>query len=224
MGKILIPIRDEGEKKYIHQVTDLILAEVNVKEIAFVTDTEGMLAKEVKPNFQRLGKVYGAKLKQIGVVLGGLTNKEISAIEQTGVCRLRLPEEEIVLFLADLLITTKDIPGWAVAREAYITIALDLTRTPALIAEGLARELVNRIQNLRKQLGFAVEDKIGLTLATQSPALASAFKAHQAYIMEEVQAKVCHWAEVSTLPTAATPFTIEGEEVHVVVTHYTPGS
>ncbi|MEM9569615.1 MAG: isoleucine--tRNA ligase [Bacteroidota bacterium] len=221
--KILIPISDEVEKKYINQVADLILAEVNVKEIAFVTDTEEMLHKEVKPNFQRLGKVYGPKLKQIGAALGALTNEEIRAIGQTGECRLHLPEGEIVLSSADVLITTKDIPGWAVAREEHVTIALDLTRTPALIAEGLARELVNRIQNLRKQLGFAVEDKISLTLATQAPALATAFQDHQAYIMEEVQAKVCHWSEVPALRPAATLFTIEGEEVHVVVTHYAQG-
>ena len=122
--------------------------------------------------------------------------------------------------LEDVLITTKDIPGWAVAREEQVTIALDLTRTPALIAEGLARELVNRIQKLRKQLGFAVEDKISLTLGTQAPALANAFQEHQAYIMEEVQAKTCHWVEVGALPEAATPFTIEDKEVHVVITHY----
>ena len=168
LSKIIIPVLDPHVKDQLELVKDLILGEVNVKEAEFISDTTGLITKKIKPNFKTLGKIYGKQMKEIAAAFGQLSQEVIAQIQSaeasgTGYV-LNLPSGNVTLNKGDYEISSEDMPGWLVATEGSMTIALDVTVTEALRQEGTARELINRIQNLRKSSGFDVTDKISVTI------------------------------------------------------------
>ncbi len=173
LQKILLPVLDEKFRSQVEAVKDLILAEVNVKEIEYITDTAGIISKKIKPNFKTLGKRLGKNMKFAAAAIGRFTQEDINKVEKSGGYLLEIDGEKIALTLEDFIITAEDIPGWLVAAEGDITVALDITITDALRAEGMARELVNRIQNLRKEKDFNVTDKINVVVEKHDGLVAS---------------------------------------------------
>ncbi len=164
LQKILLPVLDNDFKAQVDEVKDLILAEVNVKEIEYVTDTSGIIKKKVRPNFKTLGKRLGKNMKAAARAIAEMTQEDIARIEKTNSYPLQVNDETFELTLDDFEITTEDIPGWQVANDGPLTVALDITITERLLAEGMARELVNRIQNIRKNKDFNVTDRISVQL------------------------------------------------------------
>ena len=168
LSKIIIPVIDARVKDQLEAVKGLILGEVNVKEAEFISDTTGLITKKIKPNFKTLGKIYGKQMKEIAAAFGTLSQEIINAIQAseasgTGYV-LNLPSGDVTLNAGDYEISSEDMPGWLVATEGTMTIALDVTVTEALKQEGIARELINRIQNLRKSSGFDVTDKVDVRI------------------------------------------------------------
>ena len=165
LQKILIPTLSEAEKAEILAVANLIKHEVNVKEIEFIDDASGILVKQIKPNFRALGPKYGKQMKDIAAVINGFTQQDIQAFERQGTKEITLDGEKLTLTLDDVEITSQDIEGWLVASSSTgLVVALDATITDELRAEGIARELVNRIQNLRKDTGLEVTDRINILI------------------------------------------------------------
>jgi isoleucyl-tRNA synthetase len=160
LQKIMIPALDNGFEKQFRAVKNLILSEVNVKEVEFLKDTTNILIKKIKPDFKKLGPQYGKLMKNISNAVSSFTQEDIARIETEGHYLIMAGDRQIDLQLSDVEIASEDIPGWLVASEGKITIALDVTITEDLRQEGLARELINRIQNMRKDSGFEVTDKI----------------------------------------------------------------
>ncbi len=161
LAKVLVPVMDETVKEHIVRVKDIFLTEVNVKEIEFLHDTTGIITKRIKPNFKTLGKIYGKRMKEIASAFGQLSQEEIAAIERSSDAYVwNLPGGEVVLNKGDYEITSEDMPGWLVATEGTLTLALDIVQTPQLKREGVARELIHPIQTLRKESGFEVTDRI----------------------------------------------------------------
>ena len=164
LSKLMIPVISEKVRQQLSAVEGIILPEVNVKEMEFIEDTTGIMTLKIKPNFKVLGKTYGARMKEIAAGFAGLDQATISAIQKAEaaaeVFTLNLPGGEVVLNPGDYSISSEDVEGWQVASEGSLTVALDVEVTPELRLEGLARELVNRIQNLRKSSGFEVTDRI----------------------------------------------------------------
>ncbi|MGO3706672.1 MAG: isoleucine--tRNA ligase [Mesonia hippocampi] len=164
LQRIMIPVLDEDIKQEIVAVADLIKSEVNVKEIELIDDASGILVKTIKPNFKRLGPRFGKQMKQVAALINTLETEAIATIESKGELQLSVGEETITLLLDDVEIISEDIEGWLVATNAGLTVALDVNITDELKKEGLARELINRIQNQRKNTGFDVTDKIIIEL------------------------------------------------------------
>lgn len=183
LQKVLLPVLDEKFALRVKSVEAIIKAEVNVKEIQYIDDASGLLVKKVKPNFAKLGKQYGAKMKDVSAVINAFTQDEIQAIEKMGT----LNKGGFDLVLEDVLISSEDIPGWSVASESGLTVALDITLTDELKREGIARDFVNRIQNLRKDMGLEVLDKISIEVEKDGEAV-SALLEHKDYIRTETQA------------------------------------
>ncbi|TGE09315.1 isoleucine--tRNA ligase [Hymenobacter fodinae] len=193
LQRILVPVFNETTREQVGKMEDLICAEVNVKHVEFLDDTSGVLVKSVKPNFKRLGQQYGAKLKAVGARIQQMTPEEISTLEKTGQLAVEIDGEAYTLAPDDVEIRTQDLPGWLVATDGPLTVALDVTLTDELRQEGVARELVNRLQNLRKDSGLEVQDKIQVTLGHQ-PELEAAVQSFGSYIREEVQALALNFA------------------------------
>lgn len=168
LQKIMVPILDATFKRQLQDVADLVLSEVNVKEIQYLEDTAGVLVKSIKPNFKTLGPKYGKIMKQIAAVVTQFNQNDIQNFEKNSGAKLTVEGEEVLLDMNDVEITTQDIPGWLVATEGSITVALDITITQELKEEGIAREFINRIQNLRKDSGFEVNDRISLKILQHS--------------------------------------------------------
>ena len=185
LQKILLPILDDNYKNHVMQVEDLILHEVNVKEIEYIAADSGVINKKIKPNFKTLGRKLGAQMKAAAAHINGLDQDAIAAIEKTGVYKLELDGTAFELTLEDFEINAAEIPGWTVAQDKEITLALDITLTDELIAEGLGRELINRIQNIRKSSGFDVTDKITIKI-TKHEALNKSLSEYADYIKSEV--------------------------------------
>lgn len=164
LQKIMVPVYDNGFARRFEAVKSLILAEVNVKEAELLKDTSGLLIKKIKPNFKQLGPRYGKLMKDISAAVASFTQEDIQRLESQGSADITAGGEKISLTLPDVEITSEDIPGWLVASEGRLTVALDVNITGELKEEGIARELVNRIQNLRKESGFEVTDKIAITI------------------------------------------------------------
>jgi isoleucyl-tRNA synthetase len=160
LQKIMIPINSKAQKDEIIAISDLIKHEVNVKEIELLEDASDILVKQIKPNFKVLGPRFGKDMKQVVAAIQKFDADDIQKIEEKGVLDLEINRKSINLQLTDVEISSQDIEGWLVANQGAVTVALDVTITEALKAEGIARELVNRIQNLRKDSGFEVTDMI----------------------------------------------------------------
>jgi len=161
LAKVLVPVMDDGVREHIQRVRNIFLTEVNVKDIEFLHDTAGIITKKIKPNFKTLGKLYGKRMKEIAAAFQTLSQEDIAAIEWAeGEYTLALPGGGVVLRKGDYEISSEDMPGWLVATEGTLTLALDIVQTPELIREGVARELIHPIQNLRKDSGFEVTDRI----------------------------------------------------------------
>ncbi len=188
LQRILIPIFNETKRKQIQHVEELIKSEVNVKEIEYIDDTSDVLVKNVKPNFPLLGKKFGPKMKEVAKVIQSWGKTDIAAIETTGIHSIQLDGERISISLDEVIIQSQDIPGWSVASDQGLTVALDVTVTDALKHEGIARELVNRIQNLRKDMGLEVQDKINILMGCKDNLVIAAVNSFADYIKTETQA------------------------------------
>ena len=166
LSKLIIPVLDDNVKTQLEKVKALLLGEVNVKDAEFISDTAGLITKKIKPNFKTLGKIYGKQMKEIAAAFGTLSQETISAIQvaeaEGKAYTLSLPSGDVILNKGDYEISSEDMPGWLVATDGPLTLALDITVTDELKREGFARELINRIQNLRKSSGFDVTDKINV--------------------------------------------------------------
>lgn len=188
LQKVMIPVLDESQKQDIQMVADLIKAEVNVKEIELLDDASGVLVKQIKPNFKALGPRFGKDMGLISKAIQAFTQEQINELEKKGQISLEISENSIILSSQEVEITSQDIPGWLVASDNGITVALDITITEELKKEGIARELVNRIQNIRKDSGFEVTDKIKVEIQTEAE-IAEAIQANLEYIQTETLTK-----------------------------------
>jgi isoleucyl-tRNA synthetase len=184
LSRVLIPVLNTDTRRQIEHVAPIIMAEVNVKAVEFVDDASGILKKKVKPNFKTLGPRFGKQMKDVAAAITTMTDDQLIELEQNNHVRLTSYD----LQLTDVEILTEDIPGWLVASEDGLTVALDVTVTDELRREGIARDFVNRVQNLRKDQGFDVTDKIRIELEPTDALLADAIETNSDYIRQEVQA------------------------------------
>ncbi len=192
LQKILIPVLDPKMKAAIEQMEELILAEVNVKEINYITETEGVISKKLKPNFKLLGAKLGTKMKQASAVITTLSQAQITRLEKEGTLILEVEGESIPLLVSEVEIIAEDIPGWSVAVKNALTVALDITLSEALLKEGNARELVNRVQNIRKEANFELTDKILLRIVDNTN-LKDSINEFSDYICREILALEIDW-------------------------------
>ncbi len=184
---IMVPVVDAHQQESIEAVKALILNEVNVKELKFVDNAAGILVKKIKPDFKKLGPRYGKIMKALAAAIQAMSQDEINAFEKVGTFTLTVEGQEAMIERADVEIISEDIPGWLVANEGRLTVALDITVTENLRKEGLARELVNRIQNLRKSSGYDITDKISVTVLSND-GMDEAIKDFNSYIANQVLA------------------------------------
>jgi isoleucyl-tRNA synthetase len=189
LSRILIPILSGHVKDQIQAVESLIISEVNIKAIDYIDDTSGILVKKIKPNFARLGKQHGKLMREITQKINAFTKEDIARIERDDAYHLELASGNTIdLTLEDVEISSEDIPGWSVASENGITVALDVTISDDLRKEGIARDVVNRIQNLRKEMGLDVQDKIKIYVENRDELIYSALLMNKEYICNETQA------------------------------------
>jgi isoleucyl-tRNA synthetase len=187
LQRIMIPVLDPQEKAQIEAIADLVKSEVNVKEIEIIDDASGILVKEIKPNFKALGPRFGKDMKHVAQLIKSFQQEDIVLLEKTGEKIVKLDGNDITLTLKDLEITSSDIEGWLVANQSGITVALDVTITPDLKQEGISRELVNRIQNIRKESGLEVTDRIDIYILSHKN-IDDAVSSNQRYIKDETLA------------------------------------
>jgi isoleucyl-tRNA synthetase len=187
LQRIMIPVLDDNERNQLAAISSLIASEVNVKQVELIDDTSSILVKEVKPNFKALGPRYGKDMKLVAQAIQGLNDTQVQTLENEGLLKLNFDDKEITLAAEDVVIASKDVSGWLVASEQGVTVALDVQMNESLKLEGMARELVNRLQNVRKDLGFDVTDTIALTLR-ENDALLDVLKQNKTYIQNEILA------------------------------------
>lgn len=186
LSKILLPILDKGFKQHVEQVKELILSETNIKDIEYITDTAGFIKKKIKPNFKALGQKVGKDMKAVAEAINNFTQDDITRLESDG--GVNVLDNKYLIQVADVEIIAEDVPGWQVANLGKLTVALDVTITNELKEEGIARELINRIQNLRKTKGFEVTDKINVRIS-EHPYISEAVKNNLSYICAEILAE-----------------------------------
>ncbi|MFL1894617.1 isoleucine--tRNA ligase [Aquimarina sp. 2-A2] len=194
LQRIMIPVLNEAERKEIQEISDLIKSEVNVKEIELIDDASGILVKQIKPNFKTLGPRFGKDMKLIANEIQGFDQEKIKILEQTGSYDIKVNNKIITLGSEDVDISSQDIEGWLVANSGALTVALDVTITPDLKKEGVARELVNRIQNLRKDSGLEVTDKITIVFESNKQ-VQEAVLTNDAYIKSETLTETIEFSE-----------------------------
>ena len=204
LAKLVIPILDDKLQEQFQRVQSLVLNEVNVKEVEFIRNTEGLITKKIKPNFKTLGKRYGKQMKEIASAFAVMDQKSIAEIERSGMAEdprylLHLAGGDVVLERGDYEIISEDMPGWLVASEGKLTVALDITISEALKREGTARELVNRIQNLRKESGFDVTDKI-VAIVEKNPEIVASLEDYLQYVCSQT---LCNNIELQDAPQGA---------------------
>jgi len=211
---LMIPVLDEHQRSALEAVKALVLNEVNVKEMRFVDNTEGILVKKIKPDFKKLGPRYGKIMKALAAAIQQMSQEDINAFEKAGTFTLKVGGVDAVIDRADVEIISEDIPGWLVANEGRLTVALDITVTEELKKEGLARELVNRIQNIRKSSGFDITDKVIIKIASATE-MDGAIQSFREYISNQVLAKSI---EITSEPIAnATTLDFEDFTLDVLV-------
>ncbi len=204
LTKVLLPVLDDSFREQVEGVKDLILSEVNVKGIEYITDTSGIITKKIKPNFKTLGRKLGKNMKSAAAAINQFDQADIAKIEQSGGYDLAVDGATVALTLEDFIITSDDIEGWLVANDGALTVALDVTLTDDLKAEGIARELVNRIQNIRKSSDFNVTDRITVKLQKHE-AIVPAVEQFGDYIQAEVLANSLELAD-----------SVDGEDVELL--------
>ena len=214
LQKVMIPVLNANMQLQLEKIADLIKAEVNVKEIAFLTDAEGVIRRKVKPNFKLLGAKMGSKMKMAAAAISQFNQHQIGLLEREGSILLSLEGEEIPVLLNEVEILAEDIPGWSVASKGLLTVALDVTITPELQNEGNARELVNRIQNIRKESGFELTDRIFVHIMGNTVLKPSIIQFND-YICREILADAIHW--VSDLQDGL-PIEVNGVMLKLAVT------
>ncbi len=187
LSRILVPVRNAEMKQQIQLIEDIIKSEVNIKAVEFLTETEGFISKKIKANFKALGTRMGARMKNVAAAIGAMSQAEISQLEQNNSFALQLDNETVEITTADVDIIAEDIPGWSVANKDQMTVALDITVTNELLEEGIARELVNRVQKVRKDTGLEVTDKINLVIQGREE-LKTAIINYSNYICAEILA------------------------------------
>ncbi len=218
LSKIMIPVLNEKFSAQVQTVEDLILSEVNIKSIEYLSEDADVLVKKIKPNFKALGPKFGKQMKVLASLIQEMTQPQIKEIETRGQFNLVIEDQTMVITLEDVEILTEDIPGWSVSTEGKVTVALDITISDELHNEGLAREFVNRVQNLRKELGFEVTDRIVLKILN-NPDTDKAFSAFEEYICSETLSKLIfsndglveNMTEVELVEGVVTHFVIEKE-------------
>lgn len=212
LGCISVPVTDEKQKARLEAMKQLILDEVNVKELRFVEGN--MLEKTVKCNFRVMGKKFGKLMKAVAAAVAEMSQEQIATLESVGSISLMVEGENALIERADVEIVSQDIPGWTVANEGVLTVALDIEITDELRREGLAREIVKRIQNHRKESGFEITDRISVKMQ-KHPALEEAVSSFRDYICGQVLADTFEF--VDELP-AGTEFDFEDFKVNVSIT------
>lgn len=192
LQKVLIPVLNNNMKSQIEKVADLIRNETNIKEIEYISGNNGFISKKIKPNFVALGKKLGSKMKAVSAALSGFAQEDIQKIEREGTYNLNINGEIILLALSEVEIQSEDVPGWTVANKGLLTVALDITITPELESEGNAREMVNRIQKIRKDNGYDLTDRI-LVKLSENPILKPSITEFNTYICAEILADKLEW-------------------------------
>jgi isoleucyl-tRNA synthetase len=188
LAKIIIPILDTTTEKQIEAIKDIILSEINVKEIEYITDTSGILVKSIKADFKKLGRKFGKQMKLVASIISDMSQTDISDLEKNGTFYIDLEGVATPIDVTEVDIISEDIPGWLVANEGRLTVALDINITEELKEEGIARELINRIQNARKEIDFEVTDKINLTIGKHAE-INAAVEKNKEYISTQVLAQ-----------------------------------
>ncbi len=188
LNKILIPVLNENFQKQVEAVGSLIQSEVNVKEIEFLKDTSDFIVKKLRPNFKILGKKLGPLMKDVSKLISEFGQEEIMRIEQDGMIELAIKGETVQILKEEVEIITEDIPGWLVANIDELTVALDVTISDELRKEGNARELINKVQRIRKEKGFKVTDRITIKMADPGDILAS-IESYKSYICSQILAE-----------------------------------
>jgi isoleucyl-tRNA synthetase len=192
LQRVMIPVMNAQMKGQLEKMEDLIKAEVNVKDLEYITETEGVISKKIKANFKTLGAKLGASMKEAAAIIGSFDQNQIGKIEQNGKTTLQLTTGPVEIDLSDVEIIAEDIPGWSVASKGALTVALDITLSESLKLEGAAREFVNRVQNIRKESGFALTDRIFVELENGS-AIQSDIIQFNDYICHEILADAIEW-------------------------------
>ncbi|MFT4752820.1 MAG: isoleucyl-tRNA synthetase [Salibacteraceae bacterium] len=216
LQKVMIPVSDERQRAQILAVSDLIKTETNLKEVAFMEEDSDILVKNIKPNFKTLGPKFGRHMKAIAGAVNGFTKEQIAILESEGKMELALAAETLTLTLEDVEISTQDIEGWLVMNDEKLTIALDITISEELRFEGIARELVNRIQNIRKDQGFEVTDKINISVMKQD-LLKASVDANFDYICSETLTENLTFIDTLSSPNAQAIELEEGLTTQIVV-------
>jgi isoleucyl-tRNA synthetase len=211
LSKILLPILDKDFKVHVEQVKELILSETNIKDIEYITDTAGFIKKKIKPNFKALGQKVGKDMKAVAEAINNFTQEDISALDENG--SIAVLDNKYLILDTDVDIIAEDVPGWQVANMGKLTVALDVTITNELKQEGIARELINRIQNLRKDKGFEVTDRINVNLSDH-PYIGQAVKNNLSYICAEVLAA---GIVLDSQLNEGDLVTIDGNEILIVI-------
>lgn len=215
LQKIMIPVVDEHQRVALEAVKSLILTEVNVKELSLITSEESTLVKRVKPDFKKLGPKYGKAMKAVAAAVQSLSQQQISELERNGSLTIALADgSEAAIEASDVDIISEDIPGWLMANEGNVTVALDIVVTPELRMEGIARELVNRIQNLRKERDYQITDRITVSIEP-NPLTDDAVREFGEYIGRQVLANAVVTAEVNDSDAGTATLDIDGTNIKV---------
>ncbi|MBO7077032.1 MAG: isoleucine--tRNA ligase [Bacteroidales bacterium] len=221
LAKVLVPVLDDTVKEHIQRVSDIFLTEVNVKEIEFLHDTVGLITKKIKPNFKTLGKIYGKQMKEIAAAFGQLSQEEIAAIERAEAeYVLHLPSGDVALNKGDYEISSEDMPGWLVATEGSLTLALDIVQTPELVREGHARELIHPIQTLRKDSGFEITDRIDTVIYADGAAaeeIRAALAEHAEYVAAQTLSRSLELKPLAEAPQDAAEVEWGDGKIHITV-------
>ena len=211
LHKVLIPVLNPGMRSQLEKIEDLVKSEVNIKEIQYITDTDGFISKKIKPNYQALGKKLGSKMKAVSNALMNFTQNDIINLEKNGSYTLIIDTEPLILQANEVEITSEDIPGWIVASKEGLTVALDVTITPDLENEGNAREFVNRIQKIRKDNGYELTDRI-LVKVLRQEAINTSITKFNDYICAEILAD-----KLELVPEMASGTEVEVNEIPLKV-------
>jgi isoleucyl-tRNA synthetase len=225
LAKVLVPVLDDTVKAHVQRVSDIFLTEVNVKQIEFLHDTTGIITKKIKPNFKTLGKIYGKQMKEIAAAFAQLSQEEIAAIERSeDEYVLSLPSGDVTLHKGDYEIHSEDMPGWLVATDGALTVALDIVQTPELQREGIARELIHPIQNLRKESGFEVTDRIRTVIYADGAAfeaIEAALAEHSDYVAAQTLSLSLELKPLAEAPETAAQVEWEDTNIKIQVTKHT---